>query len=244
MHGAGPRLTAVAATVTVRCRCRVAAADMPAQKDAFGTMDMTRLDVEELYRWLRSGLGMLDLGGGRIRPNYLVAVERAVPTSRDYFHVGTAECPVLTIDSIEATALDDLAEFLDEHGEARACLDRVDELLLQDANISDGGIATSVAAAMTALTAAPIAVLTASFPRFGLPVWPSSILAPATFKTRALPENQIVFVHPCRPTSYIVQPIADIVQQGPVATLCVKAAVYRLRRHQKVLMTRFLIDEE
>jgi len=210
------------------------------------TMDITRLDREQLYQWLVDELGKLDLGGGRIRQNYAVTVEPAVPSLRDYFHVGTAEAPILTIDSIEATALDDLAEFLDQCGEVQACLDGVDDLMLQDANITDGRIvtATSVAVALTALTAAPIAMLTAPFPKFSVPHWPSSILAPSSFKTRALPENQIIFVHPCRPVSYIVQPITDIVRQGHKASLFVKTAVYRLRRDEKVPMTRLAINEQ
>jgi hypothetical protein len=201
-------------------------------------MDVMNLDRNQLYRWVKDELECNVLGGAKIGSVYSVSFSGEPATSHP-LHLATAAVPVIEIDNCGAEPCDTFKAFLDYEPDARQISEEVDKILLQDTNVSELPATTTAQAAIAQLREAPLAALVSKVPTDEILRWMYSHSPLQVFKTGALAEDEILFIHVGnRPTSYLIRPLVGITNRGHRASINIRADVFKSKRDERVRISK------
>jgi hypothetical protein len=196
-------------------------------------MKLDEFDKAKVLRWLTEQISDDDLCGGRT-DGFDVRVGRVGSASL----LGTAKT-ALELDSLEAAVHADEAAYLRScHEDALAPIHEAGALLLGDAAVSTATptLASSLSAAILGVPQASLTVL--------LPWWRYPPTEPVPHpamarRSRCIPDDGAVLVHPARPCGYVLEPLSDVVRNGTSSVVHLVIAVAKVSpAHQRPAITR------
>lgn len=194
-------------------------------------MKLDEFDKTKVLGWLIEQTTEDDLCGGRV-DGFDVQLGRVGSAP----FLGTAKT-LLTLDSLEAAVHASEAAYLRScHEDALTPIREAGDILLGDAAASTPILASSL---LGATLGAPQACLTVLLPWWRYPPTEPVPYPTTPLRSRCMPDDGAVLVHPARTCAYVLEPMADVIRDGSRSFLHLVIGVARITpSHHKPAITR------